>query len=527
MKFEIRYPRGLTAMLVLAWVAAPTFALGDLYVDQSNPGCPGAGTSSDPYCVVQDALDASVDGDVIHVAAGHYNERLIVEMRDITLLGTDGAHDTIIDAGGSGTALLFRNGAGVTPVVEGFTFTGGTGTFDQGGGVLIDNSSPTLRECIIKGNHTLGRGAGLYARNFSNTNLENCEFRENTTAADGGGIFCSGGSLTLFGCGVELNVAEGNGGGIYIRNNASLSLLASVISFNTTLYEDGAGIYLSGTEFEVIKCQIRRNFCGRNGSGLAIHNNSSGEISKTSIKGNRTFMDGSGFHIDSSQVTLNRTHLIENACGRNGGGICAINNAEISIHLGFFRRNHSKGCHGGGIYLDSVSGLQIDTCKFLTNIARYDGGGIYAINCSNARFDYCAFGKNRANNGLGGALHLISTSPEFDHCTFTLNAAQLESAAIYGRNLSMPVIKNSIMWGDIGEELLLKIGYDPSGTSTDTNTTSVTYTDIEGMWPGVANFDADPRFVDPYNGDYHIQHDSPARGQADDGSDLGAYSFGS
>ena len=235
--------------------------------------------------------------------------------------------------------------------------------------------------------------------------------------------------------------------------------------------------------------------------------------------------DGGGALISAAQLSAHRSHLLQNSCGRNGGGMTAINGAEIDIYQSLLRRNHSKGCHGGAIYMDSVDNLLIDTCQFLTNMARYDGGGIYAVNCSNSSFLRCGFAKNFANSGRGGAFHLESTSPSINYCTFTLNGGQFESSAIYGRNLSMPRIKNSIMWGDVGAEIVLVIGSEIPGTGP--NTTSVTFTDIEGGWPGTNNFDADPRFVDAQGGDMRLRALSPARGASEDGSDLGAYQYGS
>ena len=525
LKFETCWKRSSVFVAIVLCANSQAHGAGDLYVDLSNPACPGAGTSVDPFCTIQGAIQASTHGDIIHVAPGIYTEHVIVDGLDISILATSGSYTTTIDANGSGSVLTFRNGGWTTPLVEGFTLTGGTGTEQRGGGVYIDGASPTLRNCVITNNHTNGRGGGVYARNQSTPTLESCELNLNSTEIDGGAIFQSGGSLSLVNCNVFFNHARDNGGGLYIRNNADLYAEAGEISWNSTLEQDGAGIYLNEATFLAIKTQIRRNFSGGDGSGLAIHNGSSADISEARIKGNRACRDGGGFHINSSELNLDRTHVIQNSCGRNGGGISAINNAEIFIFRGFFRRNHSKGCHGGALYLDSVNSMRIDTCKFLTNMARYDGGGIYAENCSNSIFEKCAFAKNYANNGRGGAMHLISTSPVLDYCSFSENGSELESSAVYGRNLSMPTIRNSVMWGDIGAELILVIGHKPPGTGS--NTTSVTYSDIEGGWPGANNLDVDPEFVAPNDGDLHLRSTSPVRGLSDDGSDLGAYQFGS
>jgi len=47
----------------------------------------------------------------------------------------------------------------------------------------------------------------------------------------------------------------------------------------------------------------------------------------------------------------------------------------------------------------------------------------------------------------------------------------------------------------------------------------IIYSDIEGGWPDGGNINADPRFVNPANRDYHLRTDSPCR---DKGAPAGA-----
>jgi len=58
--------------------------------------------------------------------------------------------------------------------------------------------------------------------------------------------------------------------------------------------------------------------------------------------------------------------------------------------------------------------------------------------------------------------------------------------------------KNCIFWGDSSEEIIVLLG-----------TTTVTYSDVQGGFPGTGNIDGDPLFVDPDNGDLRLQAGSP------------------
>ena len=78
------------------------------------------------YPTIQAAIDAAVDGDVVVVAAGTYNEAIDFLGKAITVYGTDGPDVTIIDATGLNSSVVkCVNFEGLDTVLRNFTITGG------------------------------------------------------------------------------------------------------------------------------------------------------------------------------------------------------------------------------------------------------------------------------------------------------------------------------------------------------------------------------------------------------------------
>jgi len=73
-----------------------------------------------------------------------------------------------------------------------------------------------------------------------------------------------------------------------------------------------------------------------------------------------------------------------------------------------------------------------------------------------------------------------------------------------GSNLT---VRNTILWGDTPDEIKWNFG-----------ALTVTYSDIQGGWGGEGNIDAGPLFVDPDNGDHHLQAGSPCINTGDPSS---------
>ncbi|MHC4090131.1 MAG: hypothetical protein ACYSVY_07615, partial [Planctomycetota bacterium] len=128
----------------------PAQAQTTWYVDDDcSP--PGTGTAADPFCTIQDGIDAAAVADEVVVADGTYtgtgNKDLDYNGKDITVRSANGRQNCIIDAQGSGRAFDFHSGETSDSRVEGFKILNGATAI--GGGIFCGWSSPTIIGCRI------------------------------------------------------------------------------------------------------------------------------------------------------------------------------------------------------------------------------------------------------------------------------------------------------------------------------------------------------------------------------------------
>ena len=134
-----------------------------------------------------------------------------------------------------------------------------------------------------------------------------------------------------------------------------------------------------------------------------------------------------------------------------------------------------------------------------------NGGGISLSYSSSAIINNII---TRNSGDHGGGIFCGSSSPTIANNTITWNDAGSTGSGISCWRDSYLKIINTIVW-NANDEVYV-------APSSDIN---ITYSDVKGGWPGEGNIDADPLFVDPDNGDYHLQPGSPC---IDAGTPLGA-----
>ncbi|MBW7992634.1 MAG: hypothetical protein FVQ84_21815 [Planctomycetes bacterium] len=257
------------------------------------------------YTTIQAAIDVSMDGDTVLVAPGTYtgngNRDIDFKGKAITVKSEEGPQTCIIDCQGTEDeqhrGFYFHNGEDANSVVQGFTITNGLiREHKSGGGILCDNSSPRIIDCIIVGNE----------------------------ARTGGGIATINSSVQIIDCLIKNNVAA-DGGGIEIglHDNGVVLIKGCIVVGNHAVYYsrfggEGGGI-LAHSSSHISNCTIAGNRGGYSGGGICFRNGA--RVSNCIIWGN-TFQFGFGnevaimYHNDPWQ-TVQRV-FIENSLVGNG-----------------------------------------------------------------------------------------------------------------------------------------------------------------------------------------------------------------
>jgi hypothetical protein len=134
-------------------------------------------------------------------------------------------------------SLISNKNVGNTALLDGFFITGEATGFDpdlggNGRGILNDNSSPTIVNCVFQHNQGVSAGAGMYNQNFSSPKLINCSFIGNYATTAGSAIAnVNASSPLLVNCSFHGNASQG--GLVYNQNKCAPVLTNCILYANT------------------------------------------------------------------------------------------------------------------------------------------------------------------------------------------------------------------------------------------------------------------------------------------------------
>ncbi|MHC4110516.1 MAG: right-handed parallel beta-helix repeat-containing protein [Planctomycetota bacterium] len=233
-----------------------------------------------PFPTIQAAVDAAGNNYTVeptrgvYTGPGNYDINLRAgldpnEVRLITVRSTDPTDfdvvaNTIIDCGGLGRAFIFDSGEDPNYIVSGLTIMNGVA--DNGGAMLIDGTSPSIRNCMIVDNTAVGDGGAIYITNGSPI-IVNTQISRNSAGGFGGGIYAQAGSTPeIINCLISFNSSGDIGGAMYLYESDAIIRLCT-IAYNTGLdYGDTypypnpkGGIACRDSDPDISNCIIGRN----------------------------------------------------------------------------------------------------------------------------------------------------------------------------------------------------------------------------------------------------------------------------
>jgi predicted outer membrane repeat protein len=278
------------------------------------------------------------------------------------------------------------------------------------------------------------------------------------------------------------------GGGVYLNDSQGLALQDCVITGNTAGF--GGGIYALG-DATLVNCQLVGNHASFSGGGLY----------------------GPQLHLDACLLS-------GNVAGASGGG----------GYYGYYQHcsfEANVAAQDGGGVAGLSGGSQIVDCSFRGNVAGGRGGGA-ALSAFGIPFGFvgvahCSFVDNQAHSGGGawlegktsGNVVILSVSS----CLFSGNAAVLGDGALTESLVSSTTCVRFCDFVGDGVQAAGPLNADhciardppPGGpfVSMLGSSIAVTWSDVQGGWPGLGNFDADPQFLAPLAPDLHLAFTSP------------------
>ncbi|MFC1572458.1 hypothetical protein ACFL6M_02555 [Candidatus Eisenbacteria bacterium] len=250
----------------------------------------GGSASADTYIVdpegtgdfatIQDAIDATTDGDVIELTngtfTGHGNRDIDYLGKAITVRSQSGnAAACIIDCEGSEISphrgFYFHNTEGSGSVLEEVTVTNGYSLF--GGAVYCFEASPQFLGVVFSSNGADLDGGGIFCVS-STLFLSECSFSGNWAGAEGGAVSGDDSSPAASGCSFVSNSAGTRGGAIKYEGVTDPTITDCVFTENWATVHAGA-VYITGhTERNAVPTLtdlvFSGNFCGGTGGALVV-----------------------------------------------------------------------------------------------------------------------------------------------------------------------------------------------------------------------------------------------------------------
>ncbi len=244
------------------------------------------------YPTTQAGIDACGDGDTVVVVPGTYTgegnrdirfQGKAITVRSLNPNDPNVVANTVIDCQANPSdwhrGFVFNSQEDANSILAGVTITGGCNL--EGAGVLIQDASPTIKQCVIRGNHcddipsnkyrSSPKWGGGILVDQGKPRIVDCVISDNVCSGystRGGGIACINAQPVIQRCMVTGNRTRDAGGGIYCYLCENVLLDNCVVRDNEVTFRAGGGIDFRSSKGDLTNCLIIENKSSDGGVGL-------------------------------------------------------------------------------------------------------------------------------------------------------------------------------------------------------------------------------------------------------------------
>ncbi len=318
-------------------------------------------------------------------------------------------------------------------------------SFNSGGAVTASGQA-SFRRCIFEWNISeVSQGGGLYFYDSSTrATLDSCLiYRNRTLLRDGGGAYCWEAAPRFTDCQFVENESADDGGGVHCYRPGANPIFTRCVFERNTAADRGGGMKISRESFATVTdCQIRNNRSnGRGGGGVFCRLQAGPVFTNCVIENNSSAGTGGGICTIESNPRFQGCLIRGNVTDSLGGGVFAYS-SDVDMTNCTVSENHAL-MHGGALSLRESS-PDITACRLQDNFADSLGGAIYLANAL-PMFTNCLITGNRGEV-MGGVAVVSSSSPTFLHCTMVANSSPYGNSFVISQSPGM--ILNSIISGN-------------------------------------------------------------------------------
>ena len=401
--------------------------------------------------------DSTLEG---NTAASQGGAIVAYSGRNITLDNTTVKGNKAISGG-----AIYALGTAVTDThitLENNTeFTGNNATSGAGIYAYTIAGNPLQIDILnskINNNTATSYGGGIFAYNGVKVRADGADISGNTAANAGGLFLWNNSSADLNNSEVSGNKATGNGGGVYVYD-ATCSLTAS----NGTVFREnsgyrGGGIFSSGGTVTVEDSTFEKNTATDDGGAIAATQNSSLTVRNSKVLENKAADTAGGILAEKSTLEVTDSIIDGNRASVGGGlyiadidapGETKEDKPEHTITRTEITNNTADGMGiGGGIYLGAqkltITDSKLTGNNTISNNGQTQGGAIVAYSPGDFTLDNTLIQGNTAD--VGGGIHVLSTKLRDSHIILcnntriTGNVANLFGGGIFLDNMNNPAV---------------------------------------------------------------------------------------